>query len=214
MNYDDAREAGLKFYDATKPCRRGHEPIRYVSNRMCAECARTERERESPARTARRNAKKKEWADANLERRKDMHREWRERTAYKQALTPEQKARANTNRRRWRAENPERQAENARRARQSEAGRLAMLRGSAKRRARKLAAIPADFDKDAVAARYAMAKTMEKATGKRYEVDHITSLIAGGLHHHDNLVVMRRDLNRAKGGQDWPWLRWFNDPAV
>jgi len=44
MNRSEAAAAGHKIYVAEKPCKRGHKPIRYVSNGCCAECLAYSRE--------------------------------------------------------------------------------------------------------------------------------------------------------------------------
>ncbi|MDO1559816.1 HNH endonuclease [Brevundimonas sp. 2R-24] len=54
---------------------------------------------------------------------------------------------------------------------------------------------------------------MTELTGHPWHVDHIVPLSRGGLHHQDNLIAMRADLNLAKGARYWPWLRWFNEPS-
>lgn len=78
-------------------------------------------------------------------------------------------------------------------------------------KARKIAQTPNDADRAKIASFYDMANRITRITGTPYHVDHIEALANGGLHHHDNLVVMRGDLNQSKGATDWPWLKWFNE---
>lgn len=42
------------------------------------------------------------------------------------------------------------------------------------------------------------AQRLTKLTGELYEVDHIIPLVVGGCHHHLNLQVLPRNLNRSK----------------
>lgn len=83
----------------------------------------------------------------------------------------------------------------------------------AKRRAKKAEQTPADADQTAINAVYQMANRLTRIVGASYHVDHANALSNGGLHHPDNLVVMRADWNLRKGANDWPWLAWFNAPA-
>lgn len=58
---------------------------------------------------------------------------------------------------------------------------------------------------------YERAIRISEITGRSFHVDHIAPLSRGGSHDHRNLIVMRADLNMAKGNEHWPWLHWFND---
>jgi hypothetical protein len=40
MTRDEARAAGSTIFDSGRPCRKGHEPVRYTANYSCVECAR------------------------------------------------------------------------------------------------------------------------------------------------------------------------------
>lgn len=71
---------------------------------------------------------------------------------------------------------------------------------------------PTDADRTKILAVYEMAALVTRVVGASYHVDHAKALANGGLHHEDNLVVMRADLNVSKGASDWPWLKWFNEP--
>lgn len=80
----------------------------------------------------------------------------------------------------------------------------AAVRHTAARRARKAAAIPADFsDFDAFVIEEAAAacKRREAMHGERFEVDHMIPLVRGGLHCATNLQVIPARLNRSKSGK-------------
>ena len=62
--------------------------------------------------------------------------------------------------------------------------------------------LPPGADRDAIRAFYRLAKLLEKHNpGTRYHVDHIIPLSKGGLHHQDNLQVMRADFNLRKANK-------------
>lgn len=87
---------GDKFYRSLRPCKNGHEALRYTISRACIDCAR-EQSREAMS-------KKREC----LETRKKMQTQWREwyhsGNQQKRIL----------NSARWRAENPDQAQENGR----------------------------------------------------------------------------------------------------
>jgi hypothetical protein len=72
----------------------------------------------------------------------------------------------------------------------------------AARRARlRKAAVPLTPDEEAeVREIYAEAQRLD------WHVDHIKSLVDGGLHHPNNLVAIPPPMNLSKGGQSWPDL--------
>jgi 5-methylcytosine-specific restriction endonuclease McrA len=60
---------------------------------------------------------------------------------------------------------------------------------------------PDDIDLEKVREFYIMAEKLTEETGVPHEVDHITPINKGGLHHQDNLQVLTRFENRSKGGR-------------
>ncbi len=72
---------------------------------------------------------------------------------------------------------------------------------SALRRARRRkAAVPLTVEEQArVVGIYAEARAMTELSGEPYHVDHIKPLAKGGLHHPDNLQVLRGIVNLRKG---------------
>lgn len=81
---------------------------------------------------------------------------------------------------------------------------------NAKRRAALRDQVAPDADPAAIAMIFKMAERLTRLTAATYHVDHITPISKGGLHHQNNLVVMRGDWNKSKYTQSWPWLSWFN----
>ncbi len=70
-------------------------------------------------------------------------------------------------------------------------------------------------EKAAIETIYDHARRLTRLLGEPYEVDHIRPLSKGGRHHPSNLVVMRRDLNRRKGGRRWSGLEaWLTPPSA
>ncbi len=123
----------------------------------------------------------------NKDKANEATKRWRENNAERVSEKAQIRAKE------WKARNPHRVAENA-----------------ARRRAKKKSQTPHDANREAIAAIYAMAETLTRINGVPYHVDHIKPLAEGGLHHEDNLVVMRGDLNIKKATEHWPWLTWFN----
>lgn len=78
----------------------------------------------------------------------------------------------------------------------------------ATRRARKknLAVELTNEQRADVIALYAKARALSELTGEPYHVDHIKPLSKGGLHHPDNLQVLRGVDNLRKGVRDWQEL--------
>lgn len=76
------------------------------------------------------------------------------------------------------------------------ADRVASYKGFRRQQMRTLAP---GADREAIRAFYRLAKLLEKHNPTaRYHVDHIVPLSKGGLHHQDNLQVMRADYNQRK----------------
>ncbi|WP_377355257.1 hypothetical protein [Phenylobacterium terrae] len=67
-----------------------------------------------------------------------------------------------------------------------------------KRRAKIRGAKTEDADSQKIASIYEMRERMERLLDTPYHVDHVIPLSKGGLHHQDNLVVMRADFNQWK----------------
>lgn len=112
---------------------------------------------------------------------------------------------------RWRRENPEKEKLHYTRWNKENPDKAAAK--TARRRARKRFAEAKGADQNAINSFYALAKHMTMTTGVPYEVDHIIPLVLGGIHHQENLVVMRRDYNRAKGSLIVPQIVAFLLPG-
>jgi len=134
----------------------------------------------------------KRWAQANPEARKKIAgRHYAEnRDAYKAKAAG------------WVSQNPERRREIAR----SWADRNPhkMLEQRHARRARKVAATPADFDdfdQFVIQEAAEACKRREAMHGEPFEIDHMIPLAKGGLHKFDNIQVIPARLNRSKGSR-------------
>lgn len=69
---------------------------------------------------------------------------------------------------------------------------------NAAKRARVKQATPLDADLALIKDFYRLASILREHTGAEYHVDHIVPFAAGGLHHQDNLQVLRSDYNLRK----------------
>lgn len=61
----------------------------------------------------------------------------------------------------------------------------------------------------AIAALHEEARRISKETGIVHNLDHVVPLSKGGRHHQDNLAIVPKHLNEAKGNQ----LDWRPTPA-
>ena len=102
---------------------------------------------------------------------------------------------------RWNAANRKKMNANNAKWRAAHPAECAALR--ALRRVRKLAAaVPLTPHEQAdVIALYAKARALTELTGVPYHVDHKKPLAKGGLHHPDNLQVLRGVDNQRKGAK-------------
>lgn len=140
--------------------------LRLLPSALCVECNREHgrawRKLNKAAISAKRKAKYRSQADAVKAA---------QRASY--AANPEPRRAAAA---RWRKANPVRRAA-------YEAKRYAL---------KKAAANPLTAEeKQAIAKFYATARLLTKLTGEAHHVDHIIPLAKGGLHHPDNLQVLR-----------------------
>ena len=224
---EEARAMGLKRFFTGVPCKRGHLVERFVSDRGCVECKamqaakwreehpeeirkmqnkcnekRRESQREYRQRTRdqRREAERK-WQASNREKCREYTKKWRERNPEKRAAylnRPDIKAKMKEVARKWAQDNPDRRGLWAKK--NPERRRAISGRRYAKK---KLALVPW-ADQQKIAAIYAESERLTRETGIPHEVDHIYPIqgkTVTGLHHEDNLRVVPRHVNRAKGNR-------------
>lgn len=86
----------------------------------------------------------------------------------------------------------------------------AAIRG--RRRTREREALAPNRDDAAIAEFYKLAAVLTARFATPYHVDHVVPLSKGGVHHENNLVVMRGDYNCAKGAKIIPELKAFFCP--
>ena len=86
---------------------------------------------------------------------------------------------------------------------QTEGGKLRNNVKAAKRRATKRFQTPTltPDEKEALLTIYEKCAIMTSTTGVPYEVDHITPICKGGLHHPDNVQILTMKENRRKVGK-------------
>jgi hypothetical protein len=145
-------------------------------------------------------ARSKEYADAHKPQRSNVAREY----------YAENKDRICARGRAWRKCNPERTFEYFRAYGKANPGKRSAL--GAKRRASKLQATPAWFEKEAVAAIYEESILRSKQDEIVYHVDHIVPLrskFVCGLHCLDNLEIIPGKENLSKGNRHWPGKEWI-----
>jgi hypothetical protein len=138
----------------------------------------------------------------------DTHKE--SLAVYKELYNDKHKARIVAYRKRHYAEHKDEYAERS--LRWQQANREKTRAYGAKYRGRKLNAIPAWFEKEAVDAVYAEASARSQTEGVIYHVDHIIPLqskFVCGLHCLANLEVILGEENCSKGNRYWPGQEWI-----
>lgn len=167
---------------------------------ICRSCKTAASRKWVEANPERAAATKAAWTEANRDRLKQLSRNWQEQNREKTRVSSAKWRDANPEKRkattaRYRAANPDRELINA-----------------ANRRARLRSALHPDRCDLKIAAMYRLAAFLTARFATPYHVDHVVPLSKGGLHHQDNLVVMRGDYNCAKGAKIIPDLKAFFCP--
>lgn len=148
--------------------------LRLLPSALCVECNREHGRKWRRANKAKVSAKRKAVyrmkADAIKAARKASY-----------AANPEPKKKAAA---RWRKANPDKRA----------------AYGAKRHALKKGLAVPLTAEEKQITAQlYATARLLTKITGEPYHVDHIIPLAKGGLHHPNNLQVLRGVDNLKKG---------------
>lgn len=203
MTRQEAIAKGLKRYWPTEPCKHGHDAPRRVSPGSCLECDRLYKEANKD-RTA---AYGKAWQEANREHVAALNRRWYQENRERKlqagrewaANNAERKAEAN---RRWAELNADRKHE-ARKKRLAQCPETITLQNH-RRRARKKEAggsfTKSDVQEILANQRKRCAVCRQQLA--RYEIDHIVPLFLGGSNGRENIQLLCRPCNRAKGRRD------------
>jgi Vacuolar protein sorting-associated protein len=133
--------------------------------------------------------KNKKWDEENKEHKREQQKKYYE----------ENKEKVLEKNKKWREENKEKVLEKNKKWREENPH---LRRASAqKRRAWKKAALPQLTDND----NFALKILSEEASmlGEGWHLDHIVPLSKGGLHHPDNLQIVRSSYNLSKSDKLW-----------
>lgn len=191
------------------------------SDRKCAECAIKHKRAYQKAHLARqtseerlaRLAQQREYYASRVNRDENWNSERHKRQRYgpNRARYLEQQKRASE---RFKENNPDRVRELTKihNQRYREKHPITVKEHKSRYRKRKKLQTNDTVDYAAIRAFYEMADRLTRITGTKYHVDHILPISKGGLHHQDNLIVMKAELNLKKHDKHWPWLHWFNEP--
>jgi hypothetical protein len=180
----EATLLGLKKYDSSKPCPKGHIGQRYVSSSNCCICSIELQKKKfvSDPEYFRRNAR--------VAMKKDPVKNANRAKAWRN----QNKKRFCDAVQRWKKNNPEKQ-------------RHLAMKSHAARRAAKLNRTPlwlSKSDLESIGLRYKEAQAMTNLTGIKHTVDHIIPLqgkLVSGLHVPSNLCVIPDRVNYAKGNK-------------
>ena len=99
--------------------------------------------------------------------------------------------------RNWRKENPEKYKEQGK----TPKARVSNCAKAARYRTRKRQQLPPTANNHAIKAIYYECRRISEETGIPHEVDHIIPVSKGGLHEENNLQIITRTENRAKGSR-------------
>ena len=208
---DEARAAGVKYYQTGAACIHGHVAERLVSTGACAECNRIKSRLQQRKLWAEdpdaMRSKAREAYQRDLDASRATARDWRSRNRDKQLEYERQ----------WCKANPEKYRESARKHRKlkadyyreydaawRDANRARYRAFHRRRQTLKVQACPTWLTDDQIAAMvgtYDQAERLTRATGILQEVDHIIPLNhpdVCGLHLPWNLQVLTREKNRQK----------------
>ncbi len=183
----------MTFYCDGKPCKNGHEIVRYVYNYRCLQCRR-DRENARIARDRSAHAAKgRAWYAKNPEK-------CCARSAAHRAKDPEfHKARS----RAWIAAHPQQHRDNVKRWREANPETMRVYANN--RRVRKLGN-GGTHTRDDIAEIFKDQKGKcaycKIKLGKRYEVDHIKPVVRGGTNHRSNLQILCSSCNSHKRARD------------
>jgi hypothetical protein len=172
LSYSEALQQGAKTYFTGKPCKYGHVAERYTKGATCVECVK----------------------EKARKRQQTQPEEYRK---YQQRYYQENKSHVNAQMRKYRENNREQHREYMRRYR--EENRAAYRESRRRYQARKMQAIPAWADKDALYHVYANCP-------EGMHVDHIFPLQSDwvcGLHVPENLQYLTPEDNMSKGNNPW-----------
>jgi hypothetical protein len=184
-----ALASGVTRYFTGKPCPYGHTSERLVSTRACAACASTRKQAWNSSNPEKRNAQKRNWVNANLDKVKAL------KSAEQKRNRPAATARA----RKYREANLEKT-----RAAKSAWAKANPAKGAAKTsayRAKRLNATPAWADQAKIDEYYETANGLSMLLGEWYHVDHVIPLqgkTVCGLHVHNNLQILTAYANQSK----------------
>ena len=210
LSLAEARASGAPRYFTGKPCKRGNVAERRTSTRqcLCDECSGLRRQEKREWRAAnlehcreqnrlwhaqdRPRSRKlaRDWHNANIERCRENARRWRAKN----------KGWVKERHRQWAAANPEYMAKKARkwRAENRDKWRSIMRAAIMKRRRAVKKTVLTPQESRQITAIYLLRRTLSKATGTEFHVDHHIPLSKGGLHHPSNLWVILAGENLRK----------------
>lgn len=185
-----ARAAGAAVFYTAEPCQRGHLSGWYVRNGACKECERLRQKakrRRNPESVRRREARFRE------KHREKLNQKARAR-GVRQAEISRRWAKENPERnkekaREWRARNPERVLEQGRRGQHVRRARLRCAPG---------ALSPQIGDKLLVLQKNKCACCKASLARRKYHLDHVIALAAGGTNTDDNIQVLCAPCNLSK----------------
>ena len=186
-----AKAAGLKTYFTGNPCPQGHIANRKTKSGTCVECC---------------NQGTKQWHAKNADHNADYGKEYRKKRGDELL-----KAKRNYQRE-WIAQNKDekrrRDAEYEKQKREEKNASFLASRAAITKRyeSARHSAVPAWADHDLINDMYQLAQVF-RSIGLDIHVDHIVPLqgkTVSGLHTHDNLQLMIRSANQAKGNRIWP----------
>lgn len=198
MKRAEAKLLGLKTYNTSKPCKRGHFADRYAANSHCVTCASDQSVEWRAANPEKYSASMQKWMENNREIHNTRVKRWQK--ANKDKVREDAKA--------WAKANPEKiKAKTLRYIKKHPDAYTARSVASVAKRAKRVPQWLTSDDRWLMREAYKLAKLRTSMLGFAWEVDHIIPLrgkLVSGLHVPTNLQVLTKTENRNKRNNYFP----------
>ncbi len=199
ISRDEARLAGLKRFFTSIACFRGHECERLVSNGLCVECARLNKNADKARNPEREKARRRKYYEDNP----DRWRAYSNSSPRKPRLIPVTPEKRRVYRKTWRLKN--RDAEKKRSAERDRLNPESRRVRDRNRRARKKSAIgrhtAGDIKNLFASQKGKCASCRVSISFDEKHVDHIMPLAKGGSNYLNNLQILCSSCNLRKSAK-------------
>lgn len=208
VSLDEARAAGLSRYSTGKACINGHIADYFVSSRQCTVCAGERKKRWAANNHEHVAAYERKYTDANRAKKNAYNRQQQlknpERAKANKARDYEKnKTKRQETMKRWREANPDKIRDLDRKKRQENPQLYSTMSRNYKIRKKKAqGSHTAEDIADIFKLQRGKCAICRAKLGKKYHVDHIVPLKAGGSNDRRNLQLTHATCNQSKQARD------------